>query len=677
MTDKSAQQTAKSHNVGCNTNRFAAGAVLLAWLLTSWWAISSEWPRIVKAAKSPAGILSWLFGMDADWSLPLLVLLSLPPMAFICDRLRRGHKRRTPGRNQLRERPRREASVLKQYSIAALLALISLLSSASIGFRSVTLVSSLERNETASHRRFYELPPAYHDEFSYLLQANTFLAGRLSWPAMTVAPDLFHQVHVLNRPTTASRYFPWTGLWMAPFEACGHPYFGHWLAGAITCVFSHRCLYRLMGLRYAMIGGLLIAVSPGLACFSNLLLAHHPTMLALSIFLWSMLRYMDKRRLSDIVVAGVGLSLAMLGRPMTAAGVALPFGVWFVSSLVRQHSIPLDVSLQPQSSPSKSSNTGHESTSMDADSGWKPLSRQAVLVHLLAMATPLLLGFACLMIMNHSITGQWTKSAYQLYTDTWTPRHRYGFDNANVDPSLPKSKVLQSYDNWAENLTIPKAIANVQNRTLYSLRWTLGIAALTFFLVAAVSRCVVGRDRRPLLLFCSVLSLHAVHVPYWYDGIMHWHYVFETAPLLMMLATCGLCVTHDVLRARTGSRWAAGWIVALLLSSLIPNWFDAETLWGPSRVTTAYREQSFSRVRFEYFRMLTNSDRIQHPALILVDERGSNLQLSYIINPPDLSGDVIVCRLPEDPHVIDELAAAFPDRPLYVFNPETFELKPL
>ena len=82
---------------------------------------------------------------------------------------------------------------------------------------------------------------------------------------MTVQPDLFHQVHVLNRPTTASRYFPWTGLWMAPFVALGYPYFGHWLAGAIACVFFHRSLYRLMEFRWAVIGGVLIAVSPGLA----------------------------------------------------------------------------------------------------------------------------------------------------------------------------------------------------------------------------------------------------------------------------------------------------------------------------------------------------------------------------------------------------------------------------
>ena len=55
-----------------------------------------------------------------------------------------------------------------------------------------------------------------------------------------------------------------------------------------------------------------------------------------------------------------------------------------------------------------------------------------------------------------------------VYTDTWTPRHRYGFDNANIDPSLPESKVLQAYDNWAENLTIRKS--RIERRTANALQ---------------------------------------------------------------------------------------------------------------------------------------------------------------------------------------------------------------
>jgi hypothetical protein len=69
-----------------------------------------------------------------------------------------------------------------------------------------------------------------------------------------------------------------------------------------------------------------------------------------------------------------------------------------------------------------------------------------------------------------------------------------------------------------------------------------------------------------------------------------------------------------------------------------------------------------------------NSSAVQHPCLILVDERNSDPQLSYIINPPDLSGPVLTCRHPGTAAEIAELSNAFPERMLYVFDPATFQL---
>jgi hypothetical protein len=309
--------------------------------------------------------------------------------------------------------------------------LTSFLCSASIGFREIPVSNAMGQRESANSVRFASLPPAYHDEFSYLLQARTFLAGRFSWPPMTVRPDLFHQIHVLNEPTTASRYFPLTGAWLAPFVAYDVPWLGQWIAGALSCVFFFRSLLRLLPFRSAVLGGLLIAVSPGLAVFSNLLLAHHATMLALSVFLWAFLRLMTSRRALDALLAGVFLTLAMLGRPMTAAGFALPFGAWFLLQLARR------------------SSGKAQSPALIEAFGFR---------HVLAMGGPIVVGFALLMIMNQSITGQWNRSAYQYYTDTWTPSHRFGFNNAETGQAAAGPKTLKAYDRWATNLTLRKSM---------------------------------------------------------------------------------------------------------------------------------------------------------------------------------------------------------------------------
>ena len=189
--------------------------------------------------------------------------------------------------------------------------------------------------------RFDGLPPAYHDEYSYLFQAETFLAGRASYPSHDGA-RLFDQMHVLNEGRFASRYFPGTGIWMAPFVAAGHPYWGHWLANVVCAVLMFWIGRELAGDTGGLIAGLLTACSPGMALFSNLLLAHHPTLVGLGVFLLGVLRLIRSAGAGWALASGVGLAFAMLCRPMTAAGIALPFGAYLLWWAVKEpHRSPI------------------------------------------------------------------------------------------------------------------------------------------------------------------------------------------------------------------------------------------------------------------------------------------------------------------------------------------------
>ena len=70
-------------------------------------------------------------------------------------------------------------------------------------------------------REFAEMPPAFHDEYSYIFQAKTFLAGRAYFTPHSHS-EFFDQMHVLNDDGVfASRYFPGVGLWLAPWVAIG------------------------------------------------------------------------------------------------------------------------------------------------------------------------------------------------------------------------------------------------------------------------------------------------------------------------------------------------------------------------------------------------------------------------------------------------------------------------
>ncbi|MEZ6055695.1 MAG: glycosyltransferase family 39 protein [Planctomycetaceae bacterium] len=548
-----------------------------------------------------------------------------------------------------------------------------------------------------------DMPPAYHDEYSYLFQAETFLAGKTSVPSFSPRPELFDQVHVLNEGRFASRYFPGVGVWMLPFVAMGKPWLGHQVAAALTAMLMYWIGRDLAGRTAGLVAGLLVGVSPGLTLFSNLLLAHHPTLVGLALFLWCFLRMKHRGSVGWAIGAGVGLSFAMLCRPMTAAGFGLPFGLWFAWYLVRGNCTP---GTSVVASTGKDS-TANKSTMTEQGQVAQHHRRQRLRLAL-GLSMPLFFGFVVMLIYNASITGNPFDSPYQQYTDIYTPRHVYGFNNVVRGSQKLGPKVLENYDQWAENLDGTLATRNVWRRLVFSMRWTFGIVPLTLCLLLLVfSRGHLGATSptgkqgaeetsvaaRSLglgdwwLVIASIVSLHLVHVPYWFEGIMGWHYVLESSLCWLLIVGGATQIAVQWFR-ETGSLAMRLWWVMFLGVAVLVNTVSLPLatsnrgtwwLWR-SPLAEGVMQVRFSRTKYASIRHEVDALRGGRPCVVLVVGEPTDRHVDYVVNSPLLDAPVLWVRVPSgetDPQSLQLIASLFPTRDAILFVPSQNQLHPL
>lgn len=605
-----------------------------AWSVTFLLIVGFEALRWANPVSREEALSGWLGGREADW-LPFLPIFLAGLVMWKAGGSRRGG-------------PQSVATGAVPLSQRLLDSGISL----GLGGLAVAVAAS-------AGWEMRELPPAYHDEFSYLFQALTFLDGKTSYPSFEAMPQLFDQVHVLNEGRFASRYFPGAGVWFAVFHEVG-AIWGQWIAQGIVAVAASIVAGEIAGRTARVVAGLAVAFGPGLCLFSQTYLAHHPTLVGLSLFLVAILRLRrvcesgQGSALFPSFFAGLGLSCAMLCRPMTAAGVGLPFGVWLFWWAARSGGLW----------PVKSS---------DASPGTMSSERLSPRWIIVVMGLPILAGIAIQLVYNKSITGKLLESPYQLYTDIYTPRHVYGFNNVVRGEQHLGPKVLDNYDRWAENLTLPLALRKMWIRALASGRWTLGLVPLVFVVV-----WLLWNWRRwsvdVKLIVASIVSLHVVHLPYWFEGIMGWHYVFESA--LLWAIVLGV-VTADFARqcretGHTALRW---WWGGVLLTSLATAWLTVPPLW-PGRMPVGLIELCYPRSKYAEVVELFHQ-RIADRAIVFIRADAADRHIDYVYNTPRLDATILRARAPQSEAELRQAIALFPDRTPWMFDAASGQLKPL
>jgi hypothetical protein len=236
--------------------------------------------------------------------------------------------------------------------------------------------------------------PGVHDEFSYLLAADTFAHGRLTNPPHPLW-KYFESFHVIQQPTYASKYPPAQGLILALGQLFfGHPIVGVWLGVGLACAATSWMLAGWFPLRWAWMGGLIAVVRivfsgpaflgdwENMAYWSQSYWGGAIIVLGGSLVFGAIPRIIKEQKVCDALWLAIGLAILANSRPFESLVACLPAMLFLVFGLSRSKG-----------------------------NSWSRLSRRV----LLPAALVLLPTISWMAYYNFRVTGDPFRLPYQLY----------------------------------------------------------------------------------------------------------------------------------------------------------------------------------------------------------------------------------------------------------------------
>lgn len=323
--------------------------------------------------------------------------------------------------------------------------------------------------------------PVLHDEFSYLLQADTFALGRLANPTHPLWHH-FETFHEIQRPAYASKFFPGQGLFLALGQILmGHPWWGVAFSVACMCALMTWCIQGFLSPGWALFGGLLTAAQfAATSYWATAYWGGAVVAMGGCLALGAAGRLLRRHEYKAGLLFGLGASILALTRPYEGGMACLLLCLWLFFSALRQ-----------------------------GPAAVRTLFARSVP----AMALATALGLAGLMFYNHAVTGNAFLLPYVAYSNQYEPDiFLTATGNSIAVPDIPRE--MQRYNaEWS----IPAAAMESTFKTKFNglvRRWDALFSlldpafALGFFATVPAFFCIPAIRPLCIILIGGVLATY-------------------------------------------------------------------------------------------------------------------------------------------------------------------------
>lgn len=331
--------------------------------------------------------------------------------------------------------------------------------------------------------------PTAHDEFSYLLAADTYAHGRLTNPTHPMWIH-FESFHIIQQPTYMSMYPPAEGLVLAAGQLLGHPWIGQLAITALMCAAICWALQAWLPLPGALLGGILAALRIGMMSYwLDGYWSASVVALGGALVMGAWPRIARSFRVRDGLWMATGIAILANSRPYEGLVFSLPFAGAMLWWLVRKRRSDL---------------------------------RRALLHIVFPMAVLLCLTGAGMGYYNHRVTGSAVHMPYEVNRETYWTAPYLPWEKVRPEPHY-RYAVMQKYYDWhlhdfEQNKTLPGFVDHALSKL--GMWWRFYIGGVFAIPLLALPWTIRDRKMRfPLIMlavFMLALAIESWTLPHYF-----------------------------------------------------------------------------------------------------------------------------------------------------------------